>query len=209
MATKKFYVEQVLRILQGGNIPRDSPITERELAAWMDDTRDAMITKLFNANLNKASLDSSLRGDLVSTYTSVAVATDSDTSRKYIPVKQAISLDLDRGYVGVWIQGGMTPLIPTRIDSGLYTGLKSADLQGRLGYYNERTSSQVNRLYFTGDTTQIRNGDFMVVKLIARGNEIGLTDEYPVHSLFQDDIKTLALQKYGGMPSINRNLDGR
>ena len=207
--TKKFYVEQVLRILAGGNVPRDFTVDERELAAWMDDERDAMITRLFNANLNKASLDSSLRGDLASTYTSLAVATDSDTSRKYIPVKQALSLDLDRGYVGVWIQAGMIPLIPVRTNSGLYTGLKSDSLQGRLGFYPERTSTQVNRLYFTGATGLVSNGNLMVAKLIVRGNEIGLDEEYPVHSLFMDELKTKALQIYGNRPEINRNLDGR
>ena len=203
--TRKKLAEQIVRILDGGNISDDSRISKREVMALIDQERDTLIRQLIedrfytkSTTTNKAELE--ITGDFVTLDTSLSVS-----SNKVELPSQPITLPNDMGIVRVYTSSHDYIRMP-------YGGGTSSANTNPL-YHNTVTSTgkkfwyiQGNELYLYQDASATVN-----VAYVAVSSTLSDTATYPIPAdmesiIVKNLVETLNLLKAAEEDYRNNNL---
>jgi hypothetical protein len=197
--TRKKLAEQVLRIIEGGNISDDSRIDIREVMILVDQERDSLIRQLIEDRFytksttnNKAELE--ITGDFASLDTGLVVA-----GNKVSLPSQPITLPNDMGILRVYSStteyirmpygGGTSVLNPNPLYNGTVTksGKKFWYIQG-------------NDLYLYQDANAT-----VSVSYIAVSSSLTDTANYPIPADFESIIVKNLVETFTVMKGANED----
>jgi len=212
MATRKQLAERALRILQGGEVSKDTDIDLREVMLHIDSERDSIIQmKLIEGykSINKRSTASiaahEVLGSYVSEYT-LKTAFDSNRNQRYgkLPV-MPLDLPDEAGILSVRDAGDFSTSY-SRISIGLeaiYLDLPSLAASNK-GYYIMRG----DRIYFD-DSNPPTNA---WVSLVALSSGIGDDDLYPLSPgdesiIIKSVVELYTIMSTAAQDVINNNID--
>ena len=203
--TRTKLAEQIVRILDGGNVSDDSRISKREVMALIDQERDTLVRQLIedrfytkSTTTNKAELE--ITGDFVTLDTGLSVS-----SNKVELPSQPITLPNDMGIVRVYSSSHEYVRMP-------YGGGTSSTNTNPL-YHNTVTSTgkkfwyiQGNDLYLYQDATAT-----VSVAYIAVSSSLSDTATYPIPAdmesiIVKNLVETLNLLKAAEEDYRNNNL---
>ena len=203
--TRTKLAEQIVRILDGGNVSDDSRISKREVMALIDQERDTLIRQLIedrfytkSTTTNKAELE--ITGDFITLDTGLSVS-----SNKVELPSQPITLPNDMGIVRVFSSSYEYIRMP-------YGGGSSSANTNPL-YNNTVTSSgkkfwyiQGNDLYLYQDATAT-----VSVAYIAVSSTLADTATYPIPAdmesiIVKNLVETINLLKAAEEDFKNNNI---
>jgi len=197
--TRKKLAEQVLRIIEGGNVSDDARIDIREVMVLVDQERDSFIRQLIedrfytkSTTTNKSELE--ITGDFVSLETGLSVS-----SNKVELPTQPISLPNDMGIIRVYSStteyvrmpygGGTSTLNPSPLYNDTVT--KS----GKKFWYIQGTD-----LYLYQDATATIN-----VSYIAVSSSLSDTATYPIPADLESVIVKNLVETFTVMKGANED----
>jgi hypothetical protein len=197
--TRKKLAEQVLRIIEGGNVSDDSRIDIREIMVLVDQERDSFIRQLIedrfytkSTTTNKAELE--ITGDFVSLETGLSVS-----SNKVELPTQPITLPNDMGIIRVYSStteyirmpygGGTSSVNPNPLYNSTVT--KS----GKKFWYIQGTD-----LYLYQDSTGTIN-----VSYIAASSSLSDTATYPIPADLESVIVKNLVETFTVMKGANED----
>jgi hypothetical protein len=197
--TRKKLAEQVLRIIEGGNVSDDSRIDIREIMVLVDQERDSFIRQLIedrfytkSTTTNKAELE--ITGDFVSLETGLSVS-----SNKVELPTQPITLPNDMGIIRVYSSateyirmpyGGGTSSVNT---NPLYNS--TVTKSGKKFWYIQGTD-----LYLYQDSTGTIN-----VSYIAASSSLSDTATYPIPADLESVIVKNLVETFTVMKGANED----
>ena len=163
--TKKQLAEQVIRILNSGDVTNDNSIDPRELLLAIEQERDRLVRLRLFESLSQGEGD--IPGDVVSTFDSITIKKDAVKNLLYSSLPGRImSLPRDMGILHVsYTKDQYNAFI--RMPNGslsLYNGLVSSMIGGRGGYWLEG-----DRIYYN-DSKRSGLHQLDVMKSILRSN---------------------------------------
>lgn len=206
MITKSLLAEQVLRILSGGDISRDSSVTYQEVILAINQMRDKLVRE--DVWARRAAGDDDINGEYLSRYC-VDVECDSKTGQYFstLPVRP-INLHRDKGVYKVsYVKDPSTAFVPsTATAAGLYKGLEAETMNGRKSYYLE-----ADKIFYENVTGEDLLKQVLVV-MVASSSEIGEDDEFPIPADKEADVIQYVVQLYSTQKqrpedNINDNVD--
>tara|TARA_R100001224_G_scaffold59180_1_gene35071 strand:+ start:3044 stop:3667 length:624 start_codon:yes stop_codon:yes gene_type:complete len=203
--TRKKLAEQIVRILDGGNISDDSRISKREVMALIDQERDTLIRQLIedrfytkSTTTNKAELE--ITGDFVTLDTSLSVS-----SNKVELPSQPITLPNDMGIVRVYTSSHDYIRMP--YGGGSFDGSPSPIYNNTVGHSGKKFFYiQGNELYLYQDASATVN-----VAYVAVSSTLSDTATYPIPAdmesiIVKNLVETLNLLKAAEEDYRNNNL---
>lgn len=203
--TKRMLGEQALRIIQGGAVRDDAEIDIREIMMNIEQERDKLIKQDLFQSMQMGEYN--INGSFISTYV-VSVSNDSVKKMKYsdIPVTP-ISLPNDMGLFQVsFVEDQYNSFIRMSNGAlGLYNGLSSNKLLGRIGYFVEsslnidcNTASGV-RVYYNDAMISCKKN--VLIKVVATSGDIGEDDPFPI----APEMESLIIRSVVELYSVMRN----
>lgn len=202
MVTKYLLADQVLRILSGGDIQRDSNTQIREAMRIVAQARD-MVVRQEVWSLMKQADDFDIPGEYITTFNNVEVKKDEDKDILYSVVPaQFINLPRNMGIYQVSLmKDQFNSFIPVRPSfRSMYNGLGGFCLEDRIGYWVEG-----NRIYYQGmvDSDDINK---VCIKEIVSSSEIDDEDEaFPIPPDKEIDVINIALEIYGYQKQVKKD----
>lgn len=206
MTTKFQLAEQILRVLNGGDVSRDSSITYQEVALAVSQARDKFVREDIWAR--KAVGDDSINAEYLSRYC-LDLECDLKTDEYYVTLPaRPINLERNKGVYRVsYIGDQSNSFVPGSTGAlSLYTGLDAEVPSGRKVYYVEE-----DKIYFTGVKKKDGLKQILVV-MIASSSEIDDEDPFPVPADKELDIVDFVIRLYAPQKAqpedvINDNVD--
>lgn len=176
MTTKKLIAEQVLRILEGGDINDDSAYDIREVMRLIDQVVSLQIKAGWIENLKAG--HPGVAGSYISTFKNIPLHYDEDMGVSY--------LELPCNYVHLPAGRGIHHLSRTKEiseafvpmssgNSSLFSHSPAEGLEGRIGFYPEG-----KRIYLTKDLYHQGCKKVLLKLVIPPLSEVGQDDPYPI-----------------------------
>lgn len=205
--TKKQLAEQVIRILNSGDVTNDNSIDPRELLLAIEQERDRLVRLRLFESLSQGEGD--IPGDVVSTFDSITIKKDAVKNLLYSSLPGRImSLPRDMGILHVsYTKDQYNAFI--RMPNGslsLYNGLVSSMIGGRGGYWLEG-----DRIYYN-DSVDDCCGNTVIVKMIMNSGDVDPNDIFPIPPDMESEVIRNVIQLYAPMKSApndeqNDNLE--
>lgn len=221
MSTIRIESEKILRILNGGNVPRDSKFSEQDVQYMVRDTAAKLVKgEWFNErNEGGKVIDSRY----VVTFRAIDVAVDSATNENYIfvPVKSYIRLPNGAGLQSVRPDASGTNTrrskkaeyrafipIPHRFED-IYWQLPAASLENVFGWMVRK-----DRIYFTkrGGKTLIQDDISKVVVDVVTVDPVavGIDEHLPLSAEMSQQLVLEVIQIFkGGAPAVVDTIDNQ
>ena len=191
--TKQQLAEQVLRLLNSGDITHDSSIDGRELLLAIEQERDRLIRQRLTESMAQG--EGTIPGDV-----------------KHLLYSQLpgrpLSLFDDKGIVHVSYTADQANAF-VRIANGnlsLYNGLLSSDIGGRGGYWLEG-----DRIYYNSNVDDCC-GNTVIIKMIMNAGDVDPSQPFPIPADLESEVIRNVLQLYGSTKAVpndevNDNLE--
>tara|TARA_R110002012_G_scaffold125149_2_gene276563 strand:- start:2885 stop:3511 length:627 start_codon:yes stop_codon:yes gene_type:complete len=205
--TKKQLAEQVIRILNSGDVTNDNSIDPRELLLAIEQERDRLVRLRLFESLSQGEGD--IPGDVVSTFDSITIKKDVVKNLLYSSLPGRImSLPRDMGILHVsYTKDQYNAFI--RMPNGslsLYNGLVSSMIGGRGGYWLEG-----DRIYYNNSVDDCC-GNTVIVKMIMNSGDVDPNDIFPIPPDMESEVIRNVIQLYAPMKSApndeqNDNLE--
>ena len=202
--TKKMLAEQALRIIQGGSIRDDSQIDIREIMMNIEQERDKLIKQDLFQSMQMGEYN--INGTFISTYV-VPILTDTQKDMNYSDVPVApISLPNDMGMFQVsFVQDQFNVFVRMSNGAlGLYNGLPSNKLLGRVGYFIESSlnydceTASGTRIYYNNNMDCAKE---VLLKVVATSEDIGENEPFPI----APEMESLIIRSVVELYAIMRN----
>ena len=208
MATTKYQLpEQVLRILNSGDISHDNEIDIREILLAIDQERDRLIRMRLKESLMQG--EKTIPGDIVTAFDSIKIKKDK--------VKKLLFSELPARPMSLFNDMGITHVSYTtdqynafiKMPNGslsLYNGLLSSDIGGRGGYWLEG-----DRIYYNKGVDDCC-GNTVILKMILNSGDVEPDELYPIPADLEIEVVRNVLQLYAPMKTVpndelNDNLE--
>ena len=205
--TKKQLAEQVIRILNSGDVTNDNSIDPRELLLAIEQERDRLVRLRLFESLSQGEGD--IPGDVVSTFDSITIKKDAVKNLLYSSLPGRImSLPRDMGILHVsYTKDQYNAFI--RMPNGslsLYNGLVSSMIGGIGVYWLEG-----DRIYYN-DSVDDCCGNTVIVKMIMNSGDVDPNDIFPIPPDMESEVIRNVIQLYAPMKSApndeqNDNLE--
>ena len=205
--TKKQLAEQVIRILNSGDVTNDNSIDPRELLLAIEQERDRLVRLRLFESLSQGEGD--IPGDVVSTFDSITIKKDVVKNLLYSSLPGRImSLPRDMGILHVsYTKDQYNAFI--RMPNGslsLYNGLVSSMIGGRGGYWLEG-----DRIYYNNSVDDCC-GNTVIIKMIMNSGDVDPNDIFPIPPDMESEVIRNVIQLYAPMKSApndeqNDNLE--
>ena len=205
--TKKQLAEQVIRILNSGDVTNDNSIDPRELLLAIEQERDRLVRFRLFESLSAGEGD--IPGDVVSTFDNITIKKDTVKNLLYSSLPGRImSLPRDMGILHVsYTKDQYNAFI--RMPNGslsLYNGLLSSMIGGRGGYWLEG-----DRLYYN-DGVDDCCGNTVIIKMVMNSGDVNPDDIFPIPSDLESEVIKNVIALYSPMKTIpndeqNDNLE--
>ena len=191
--TKQQLAEQVLRLLNSGDITHDSSIDGRELLLAIEQERDRLIRQRLTESMAQG--EGTIPGHV-----------------KHLLYSQLpgrpLSLFDDKGIVHVSYTADQANAF-VRIANGnlsLYNGLLSSDIGGRGGYWLEG-----DRIYYNSNVDDCC-GNTVIIKMIMNAGDVDPSQPFPIPADLESEVIRNVLQLYGSTKAVpndevNDNLE--
>ena len=205
--TKKQLAEQVIRILNSGDVTNDNSIDPRELLLAIEQERDRLVRFRLFESLSAGEGD--IPGDVVSTFDNITIKKDTVKNLLYSSLPGRImSLPRDMGILHVsYTKDQYNAFI--RMPNGslsLYNGLLSSMIGGRGGYWLEG-----DRLYYN-DGVDDCCGNTVIIKMVMNSGDVNPDDIFTIPSDLESEVIKNVIALYSPMKTIpndeqNDNLE--
>ena len=205
--TKKQLAEQIVRILNSGDVTHDNSIDPRELLLAIEQERDRLVRLRLLELLSQG--ERNIPGDVVSTFDSITIKKDAIKNLLYSSLPGRImSLPKDMGLLHVsYTKDQYNAFI--RMPNGslsLYNGLLSSMIGGRGGYWLEG-----DRLYYN-DGVDDCCGNTIILKMILNSGDYDADAVFPIPADLEIEVVRNVVQLYSPMKAapndeLNDNLE--
>ena len=205
--TKKQLAEQIVRILNSGDVTHDNSIDPRELLLAIEQERDRLVRLRLLELLSQG--ERNIPGDVVSTFDSITIKKDAIKNLLYSSLPGRImSLPKDMGLLHVsYTKDQYNAFI--RMPNGslsLYNGLLSSMIGGRGGYWLEG-----DRIYYNNSVDDCC-GNTVIIKMIMNSGDVNPNDIFPIPPDMESEVIRSVIQLYSPMKTVpndeqNDNLE--
>jgi len=195
--TKNQLAEQIIRILNSGDITHDNSIDSRELILAIEQERDRLVRMRLFESLSRG--QGEIPGDVISTFDDIIIKKDTTKNLLYSSLPGRImSLPKDMGIVHVsYTKDQYNAFV--RMPNGslsLYNGLLSSMIGGRGGYWLEG-----DRVYYNGAIDDCC-GNTVIIKMVMNSGDVNPDDIFPIPSDLESEVIRNVLQLYAPMKNI-------
>ena len=208
MATTKTQLsEQILRLLNSGDITHDNAIDGREILLAVEQERDRLIRQRLMESMQRG--EGTIPGDVISAFDSVKIKKDHVKKLLYSDLPgRPLSLFDDKGIVHVSYTADQSNAF-VRIANGnlsLYKGLLSSDIGGRGGYWLEG-----DRIYYN-EAIDDCCGNMVIIKMVMNAGDVDHSQPFTIPADMEAAVIRNVLQLYGMTKSapndeVNDNLE--
>ena len=186
MATTKTQIaEQILRLLNSGDVTSDNDIDIREVILAVEQERDRLVRlRLF---------ESLQMGDVISSFDNVLIKNDSTKDMLYSNLPgNPLSLPNDYGVWQVSYQKNQKSSFIRMPNGsmGLYNGLPSSALGGRDGFFVEG-----NKIYYN-DSVSDCCGNKVLIKMVLNSGSIANDVTFPIPADIQSEVIKNVIQLF-------------
>ena len=205
--TKRQLAEQILRILNSGDVTHDNAVDGRELLLAIEQERDRLIRERLMQSMAQG--EGTIPGDIISAFDSITIKKDHVKKLLYSDLPgRPLSLFDDKGIVHVSYTADQSNAF-IRIANGnlsLYNGLLSSDIGGRGGYWLEG-----DRIYYNPHVDDCC-GNTVIIKMVMNAGDVDPSQPFPIPADMESAVIRNVLQLYGSTKSVpndetNDNLE--
>lgn len=195
--TKKQLAEQILRILNSGDVSTDNSIDPRELLLAIEQERDRLVRLRLFESMKMG--NPTIPGDVVSAFDSIKIKKDVVKNLLYSDLPgRVMSLPEDKGIAHVsYTKDQYNAFV--RMPNGslsLYNGLLSSMIGGRGGYWLEG-----DRLYYN-DGVDDCCGNTVIVKMVMNSGDLEPDAPFPIPSDLESEVIRNVIGLYASMKQI-------
>ena len=195
--TKKQLAEQILRILNSGDVSTDNSIDPRELLLAIEQERDRLVRLRLFESMKMG--NPTIPGDVVSAFDSIKIKKDTVKGLLYSDLPgRVMSLPEDKGIAHVsYTKDQYNAFV--RMPNGslsLYNGLLSSMIGGRGGYWLEG-----DRLYYN-DGVDDCCGNTVIVKMVMNSGDLEPDAPFPIPSDLESEVIRNVIGLYASMKQI-------
>jgi|TARA_R100001509_G_scaffold148944_1_gene107080 hypothetical protein len=192
--TKKQLAEQIIRILNSGDVTNDNSIDPRELLLAIEQERDRLVRLRLFESMNQG--EGGIPGDVVSTFDNITIKKDTTKDLLYSSLPgRVMSLPKDMGILHVsYTKDQYNAFI--RMPNGslsLYNGLLSSAIGGRGGYWLEG-----DRIYYNSSVDDCC-GNTVIIKMVMNSGDVDPNDIFPIPSDLESEVIRNIIQLYSPM----------
>ena len=192
--TKKQLAEQIIRILNSGDVTNDNSIDPRELLLAIEQERDRLVRLRLFESMNQG--EGGIPGDVVSTFDNITIKKDTTKDLLYSSLPgRVMSLPKDMGILHVsYTKDQYNAFI--RMPNGslsLYNGLLSSAIGGRGGYWLEG-----DRIYYNSSVDDCC-GNTVIIKMVMNSGDVDPNDIFPIPSDLEPEVIRNIIQLYSPM----------
>ena len=190
MTTKYKIAEQVLRIIVGGKPTADVEVSVRELIIFVGQAFAKVVSRKFFEMKNEG--ESLVNGNFIYAFEgAVKKDTAKDLFYSELPATSVVlPYDMEVQQVSR-VKDQASPFIPVNNGFiGLYEGLESGNLEGRIGYFVEN-----GRIYYV-NMLQRNKVEDVLMKLVAPIGAVEDEDDINISDDIQMEIVMMAVQLY-------------
>jgi len=204
MATTKLQIaEQILRIINAGDVTADSKYDIREIILAVEQERDRLVRLRLFESLQMGEMI--VAGDVISSFDNVLIKNDSVKDMLYSDLPgNPLSLPNDYGVWQVSYQKNQKSAFIRMPNGsiGLYNGLLSSNLGGREGYFVEG-----NRIYYNDNVSDCC-GHKVLIKMVLNSGSIANDVLFPIPADIQSEVIRNVVQLFvqsKGLPHDEQN----
>tara|TARA_R100001079_G_scaffold111024_1_gene88982 strand:+ start:421 stop:1044 length:624 start_codon:yes stop_codon:yes gene_type:complete len=204
MATTKLQIaEQILRIINAGDVTADSKYDIREIILAVEQERDRLVRLRLFESLQMGEMI--VAGDVISSFDNVLIKNDSVKDMLYSDLPgNPLSLPNDYGVWQVSYQKNQKSAFIRMPNGsiGLYNGLLSSNLGGREGYFVEG-----NRIYYNDNVSNCC-GHKVLIKMVLNSGSIANDVLFPIPADIQSEVIKNVVQLFvqsKGLPHDEQN----
>lgn len=202
MSVKRQIAEALLNRLNGGIINKDSKITIRQAMFALGEARNFVIKKhIFQAYANFGSFD--VPFDLIGEYEAKVYKDSRSNWCVDLPVK-ALDVYKGLGIYSLYERGfeneSYVPLSANSV--AMYSGLQSADTEGRKGYQPKGDKLYLKNVTFQDDTYKDVIIDMMI---IPDSHSIGDREDFKLTPEMEFEVTDLAFQKLAPQVQVRQD----
>jgi len=192
--TKKQLAEQIIRILNSGDVSTDNSIDPRELLLAIEQERDRLVRLRLFESMKMG--NPTIPGDVVSAFDSIKIKKDVVKNLLYSDLPgRVMSLPEDKGIAHVsYTKDQYNAFV--RMPNGslsLYNGLLSSMIGGRGGYWLEG-----DRLYYN-DSVDDCCGNTVIVKMVMNSGDLDPNEPFPIPSDLESEVVKNVISLYSLM----------
>ena len=205
--TKEQLAEQILRLLNSGDVTHDNSIDGRELLLAIEQERDRLIRQRLMESMAQG--EGTIPGDIISAFDSIKIKKDHTKHLLYSQLPgRPLSLFDDKGIVHVSYTADQSNAF-VRIANGnlsLYNGLMSSNIGGRGGYWLEG-----DRIYYNSNIDDCC-GNTVIIKMVMNAGDVDPSQPFPIPADMEASVIRNVLQLYGSTKQVpndetNDNLE--
>lgn len=204
MATTKLQIaEQILRIINAGDVTADSKYDIREIILAVEQERDRLVRLRLFESLQMGEMI--VAGDVISSFDNVLIKNDSVKDMLYSDLPgNPLSLPNDYGVWQVSYQKNQKNAFIRMPNGsmGLYNGLLSSNLGGREGYFVEG-----NKIYYNDNVSNCC-GHKVLIKMVLNSGSIANDVLFPIPADIQSEVIRNVVQLFvqsKGLPHDEQN----
>lgn len=195
--TKKQLAEQILRILNSGDISHDNSIDPRELLLAIEQERDRVVRLRLFESMQMG--NPTIPGDIVSAFDSIKIKKDTVKNLLYSDLPGRImSLPEDKGVTHVsYTKDQYNAFV--RMPNGslsLYNGLLSSMIGGRGGYWVEG-----DRLYYNSSVDDCC-GNTVIIKMVMNSGDVDPNEKFPIPADLESEVIKNVIALYAPMKQL-------
>ena len=184
MATTKLQIaEQILRLINSGDVTSDNDIDIREIILAVEQERDRLVRLRLFESLQMGEMI--VAGDVISSFDNVLIKKDSVKDMLYSDLPgNPLSLPNDYGVWQVSYQKNQKSSFIRMPNGsmGLYNGLPSSALGGRDGFFVEG-----NKIYYN-DSVSDCCGNTILLKMVLNSGSISNNVSFPIPADVQSEV---------------------
>lgn len=204
MITKEIIAERVLKAVSGGSIISYRKLDPREIYESIETNRNAIMQEIV---LGGGVLD----GEFVTTFKNVPILDDPETALRFSIMPTKLISFADGGgirQISPMKNQGLNFIRINGNTQGMFAPLESSKLQGRIGFYPERTkvgTDQSIRVVYKGCPFQYKD---VLMKVIASSYDFDEDEALPIPAAFEEKLVTMVIQSFAmniGMPIDVKN----
>jgi|TARA_R110000744_G_scaffold228413_1_gene346379 hypothetical protein len=208
MATTKLQIaEQILRLINSGDVTSDNDIDIREIILAVEQERDRLVRLRLFESLQMGEMI--VAGDVISSFDNVLIKKDSVKDMLYSDLPgNPLSLPNDYGVWQVSYQKNQKSSFIRMPNGsmGLYNGLPSSALGGRDGFFVEG-----NKIYYN-DSVSDCCGNTILLKMVLNSGSIANNITFPIPADIQSEViknitQLFSLQKQFPHDEQNDNIE--